>query len=139
MEGKLISVERLKNIYRDLIRQGAHNINLVTPTHYTEVILESLSSPLPVPVVYNTNGYDSVDSLKRFDQHINIYLPDFKYADNALGKRYSSVSDYAETAWAAIQEMYRQVGPYQIDENGIMQKGVIIRHLILPGAVENTL
>ena len=102
-------------------------------------ILESLAEPLSVPVVYNSNGYDSVETLRRFESKIQIYLPDYKYADNAAGMRYSKVSDYAETAWAAIQEMYRQTGPYVIDDNGIMQKGVIIRHLILPGQVENTL
>ena len=139
LEGKVITVERLKKIYQELIYLGAHNINLVTPTHYSEVILESLAEPLSVPVVYNSNGYDSVETLRRFESKIQIYLPDYKYADNAAGMRYSKVSDYAETAWAAIQEMYRQTGPYVIDDNGIMQKGVIIRHLILPGQVENTL
>ena len=139
LEGKVITVERLKKIYQELINLGAHNINLVTPTHYSEVILESLAEPLSVPVVYNSNGYDSVETLRRFESKIQIYLPDYKYADNAAGMRYSKVSDYAETAWAAIQEMYRQTGPYVIDDNGIMQKGVIIRHLILPGQVENTL
>ena len=139
LEGKVITVERLKKIYQELIDLGAHNINLVTPTHYSEVILESLAEPLSVPVVYNSNGYDSVETLRRFESKIQIYLPDYKYADNAAGMRYSKVSDYAETAWAAIQEMYRQTGPYVIDDNGIMQKGVIIRHLILPGQEENTL
>ena len=139
LEGKVITVERLKKIYQELIDLGAHNINLVTPTHYSEVILESLAEPLSVPVVYNSNGYDSVETLRRFESKIQIYLPDYKYADNAAGMRYSKVSDYAETAWAAIQEMYRQTGPYVIDDNGIMQKGVIIRHLILPGQVKNTL
>ena len=139
LEGKVITVERLKKIYQELIDLGAHNINLVTPTHYSEVILESLAEPLSVPVVYNSNGYDSVETLRRFESKIQIYLPDYKYADNAAGMRYSKVSDYAETAWTAIQEMYRQTGPYVIDDNGIMQKGVIIRHLILPGQVENTL
>ena len=139
VEGKVITVERLKAIYQELIELGAHNINLVTPTHYSEAILETLAEPLSVPVVYNTNSYDSVETLKRFENKVQIYLADYKYADNSLGKRYSKVNDYAETAWAAIQEMYRQTGPYVIDDNGIMQKGVIIRHLILPGAVENTL
>ena len=139
LEGKVISVERLKAIYQELINLGAHNINLVTPTHYSEAILESLAEPLSVPVVYNTNSYDSVDTLKRFENKIQIYLADYKYIDNALGRRYSKVTDYAETAWAAIMEMYRQTGPYVIDDNNIMQKGVIIRHLILPGAVGNTL
>lgn len=139
VEGKVITVERLKAIYQELIGLGAHNINLVTPTHYSEAILESLAEPLTVPVVYNTNSYDSVETLKRFEDKVQIYLADYKYADNALGKRYSGVKDYAEVALEAINEMYRQTGDYVIDDNGIMQKGVIIRHLILPGAVENTL
>lgn len=139
VEGKVITLERLQKIYCELIERGAHNINLVTPTHYSKVILQSLEKPLPVPVVYNTNSYDSVETLKLFEGRANIYLADYKYSDNHLGKRYSAVSDYAETAWAAIREMYRQTGPYVIDENNIMQKGVIIRHLILPNAVENTL
>ena len=137
--GSVISVERLKAIYQELATQGAHNINLVTPTHYSEAILESLAEKPPLPVVYNTNSYDSVNTLKRFAGKIDIYLADYKYSSNDLAMRYSKVKDYAETAWAAIQEMYRQTGPYQIDEHGIMQKGVIIRHLILPNAVENTL
>jgi putative pyruvate formate lyase activating enzyme len=139
IEGKVITVERLKNIYQELIDLGAHNINLVTPTHYSEAILDSLAEPLSVPVVYNTNSYDSVETLKRFENKVQIYLADYKYADNTLGRQYSGVKDYAEVAFAAIKEMYRQTGNYVIDDNGIMQKGIIIRHLILPGAVENTL
>ena len=139
LEGKVISVERLKAIYQELINLGAHNINLVTPTHYSEAILESLAEPLSVPVVYNTNSYDSVDTLKRFENKIQIYLADYKYIDNALGRRYSKVTDYAETAWAAIMEMYRQTGSFVIGDDGMMKRGVIIRHLILPGQLENTL
>ena len=137
--GKLISIERLKEIYQELIHLGAHNINLVTPTHYSHAVLSSLEPPLPVPVVFNTNSYDRLDTLRKFSGKVDIYLADFKYADNRLAQRYSSVNDYAEVAWEAILEMYRQTGPFVIDENNIMQKGVIIRHLILPGAVENTL
>ena len=139
LEGKLITVERLQQIYRELIDLGAHNINLVTPTHYSSVILESLQTSLSVPVVYNTNSYDRIDVLRQFSGKADIYLADFKYADNHLARRYSAVDDYAETAWAAIEEMYRQTGPYIIDDDGIMQRGVIIRHLILPNAVENSL
>lgn len=139
VEGKLITIERLQAIYHELIELGAHNINLVTPTHYSEAILQSLSEVLPVPVVYNTNSYDRVDMLKRFENKVQIYLADYKYIDDALGKRYSKVDDYAQTAWDAIEEMYRQTGPYVINDDGIMQKGVIIRHLILPNAIENTI
>jgi len=140
LSGKAISVERLQAIYQELIAAGAHNINLVTPTHYSEVILESLQNiDLAVPLVYNTNSYDSISTLKRFENKVNIYLADYKYIDNALAQRYSAAADYAEVAWDEILEMYRQVGPYKIDDNNIMQSGVIIRHLILPGAVENSL
>lgn len=137
--GKIIDVKRLKAIYQELIGLGAHNINLVTPSHYVNVINQSLEDPLPVPVVYNTNSYDSLESLQLLEGKIDIFLADYKYIDNTLAARYSSAPDYAQTAWAAIMEMYRQTGPYVIDDNGIMQKGVIIRHLILPNAIENTL
>ncbi len=139
LAGKPVSVARLREIYRELVERGAHNINLVTPTHYSEAILESLDSPLSVPVVYNSNGYDSPDTLRRFEGKIQIYLPDFKYADNRLAKRYSGVSDYAETALAAIREMYRQTGPFRLDSDGMLASGVVIRHLILPGCTDNTL
>ncbi len=136
--GKEVSVERLKEIYRELIAQGAHNINLVTATHFLRPVLASLDEPLPVPVVYNCGGYESVDSLKLLEGKISIYLPDLKYADNTLAVRYSSAPDYFETASAAILEMFRQVGRYEIDDDGIMKKGMIIRHLILPGEIKNT-
>lgn len=136
--GKVISVKRLREIYFELIEKGAHNINLVTPTHYIEAVCESLEEPLPVPVVYNCGGYESVEALRLLEGKIQIYLPDFKYADNTLAERYSNAPGYFETAANAIKEMYRQVGDYEIDENGIMKKGVIIRHLILPGQSENT-
>ena len=136
--GKEVSIERLRQIYFELIDQGAHNINLVTPTHFTEAILESLHSPLPVPVVWNSNGYELPESLKRLEGKIQIYLPDLKYADNSLAMRYSRTSDYFERTKAAVFEMFRQTGPWQMDDNGILKSGVIIRHLILPGCVENS-
>ncbi|MBE6372640.1 MAG: radical SAM protein [Lentisphaerae bacterium] len=139
VQGKEITVARLREIYRELIAQGAHNINLVTPGHYTEAILASLDQPLPVPVVYNSNGYDSLDSLRKLDGKIQIYLPDLKYADNALAARYSHAPDYFETAIAAIDEMFRQTGPYEMDPDGMLKHGVAVRHLILPGQVENSL
>ena len=139
VQGKEITVARLRGIYGELIAQGAHNINLVTPGHYTEAILASLNPPLPVPVVYNSNGYDSLDSLRKLDGRIQIYLPDLKYADNALAARYSHAPDYFETATAAIDEMFRQIGPYEMDPGGMLKRGVIVRHLILPGQVENSL
>jgi len=138
-QGKQVSVARLREIYRELIQAGAHNINLVTPTHYTESILESLDEPLPVPVVYNTNGYDLPETLRRYEGKVSIYLPDLKYADNEMGKKYSGVPDYFERTTAAIMEMFRQTGPYVIGDDGIMRSGVIIRHLILPNHAANTL
>lgn len=136
--GKTVSVARLREIYFELIAQGAHNINLVNPTHWAEAILESLGDGLPVPLVYNSGGYDLVDTLKRFEGKVQIYLPDMKYADSALAAALSGAPDYPETAAAAIREMFRQTGPYRLDESGMLQRGLIIRHLILPGHLENT-
>lgn len=136
--GREIGIERLQAIYQELVDQGAHNINLVTPSHFAEAVLQSLSRPLAVPVVYNTNGYDAVDTLRRFQGKVQIYLPDLKYADDRAALTYSHAPDYFRIATAAIREMYRQVGPYKIDDEGIMISGVIIRHLILPGMLENT-
>ena len=136
--GRTVTIERLKQIYAELISQGAHNINLVTPTHYAHVVAESLETPLPVPVVYNCGGYESISTLKLLEGKISIYIPDLKYADNKLAVKYSAAPDYFETAAAAILEMYRQTGNYTIDDDGIMQKGVIIRHLVLPGQLENS-
>lgn len=137
--GKEITVERLCEIYDELIYNGVHNINLVTPTHYADKILASLEKPLPVPVVYNSSGYDSVETLKKFEGKIQIYLPDMKYMDSSLAKKYSLAPDYPEKAKEAIREMFRQVGEAVFDKDGIMEKGVIIRHLMLPEEVENTL
>ncbi len=136
--GKTVSADRLREIYFELIEQGAHNINLVNPTHWADSVLSSLSVPLPVPVVYNTGGYDKVDTLRRFDGKISIYLPDMKYASSEIAAKYSKASDYPEFAKAAISEMFRQTGSYEIDDDGIMQRGIIIRHLILPNNLENT-
>ncbi len=138
--GREISVKRLREIYRELIAQGAHNINLVTPSHFTDAILESLEEPLPVPVVYNTNGYESVENLRRLEGKVQIYLPDVKYSDDALALRYSHADDYFRTAKRAVREMFRQIGSYRMnEETGLLERGVIIRHLLLPNHVENTL
>ena len=136
--GKEITVDGLRAIYEDLISQGAHNINLVTGTHFLKPICESLKEPLSVPVVYNCGGYENIQSLQMLDGKINIYLPDLKYADNDLAKKYSNALNYFEIATSAIKEMFRQVGKYVIDEKGLLKSGVIIRHLILPGQLENT-
>ena len=137
--GREITAERLCEIYGELIDSGVHNINLVTPTHYANKILESLENPLSVPVVYNSSGYDSVDTLRKFEGKIQIYLPDMKYMDSSLAKKYSLAPDYPEKTKEAIREMFRQTGEAVFDKDGIMQKGVIIRHLMLPDATENTL
>lgn len=137
-QGKEITVQRLKEIYHELIGQGVHNIDLVTPTHFAYSILESLDEKLPVPVVYNSSGFEAQDILRRFEGKIQIWLPDLKYSDDRLAINYSNAYNYWNIARDAIQEMFRQTGPYRLDANGIMQSGVIIRHLVLPGHMENT-
>lgn len=134
--GKEITVPRLREIFFELIQAGAHNIDLVNPTHYAHVVAEALAEPLPVPVVWNSGGYDRVETLRALEGKVQIYLPDYKYPDPAGAKKYAGAEDYPETAKAAIREMVRQTGPYQMDEEGILQKGVILRHLILPGRLE---
>ena len=136
--GKPIAVPQLRRLFLDLIGQGAHNINLVTPTHFAHAVAEALAEPLPVPVVYNCGGYERVETLQGLAGKIQIYLPDLKYADNGLAKRYSAASDYFETATAAIREMVRQTGPCVFDDDGLLLRGTIIRHLLLPGALNNT-
>lgn len=136
--GKEISIEQLCNLYSKLISQGAHNINLVNPTHFIKSISESLKNKLSVPIVYNSSGYEDVESLKTLENKIQIYLPDLKYSDNNISTKYSKVKDYFDIAINAIMEMYRQVGNYKIDNNGILKKGVIVRHLILPNNIDNT-
>lgn len=135
--GKTVSVQRLREIFEGLVWQGAHNINLVSPTPYIPAIREALEEPLPVPVVWNTGGYERVESLRALEGRVQVWLPDLKYADNALAKRYSGAPDYFETAASAIREMYRQTGDCVL-EDGLIKRGVIIRHLLLPGALENT-
>lgn len=136
--GKEITIERLKKIYHELIAKGAHNINLVTPTHFTEAVLKSLDEPLPVPVVYNTSGFETQDTLRRLKGKVQIYLPDLKYSDDIAAIKYSNAPNYFRTATEAIKEMYRQVGDYHIGDDGIMTKGVIIRHLIMPDMLDNS-
>ena len=135
--GKEISAARLREIFEDLIAQGAHNINLVTPTHFVPWILPALEPKLPVPVVCNCGGYESIETLRLLENRVDIWLPDLKYADAELAGRLSGAKDYFEVTTAAIEEMYRQVGDYVI-ENGLLRHGVVIRHLVLPGQLENT-
>lgn len=134
--GKPVTVQRLRQICMELVDQGAHNINFVTPTHYSHILAQVLDAPLPVPVVFNSGGYDSVSTLESLEGKIDIYLPDLKYMDGVPAGRYSAAPDYPAVAAAAIREMVRQVGPCVFDENGLLKKGVIIRHLVLPGQAE---
>lgn len=129
---------QLRILMEQLIEKGAENIDLVTPTHYLPTILPALEEKLSVPVVYNCGGYERVETLRQLDGKIDIYLPDLKYADNRLAAGLSGASDYFQTATAAIREMVRQTGPVQWDGEKVT-KGVIVRHLILPGYVENSL
>ena len=131
--GKPVTPQRVREICQELIAQGAHNINFVTPTHYAHVIAQVLRTPLGVPVVYNTGGYERIETLRALEGKVDIYLPDLKYATEADALRYSGAADYVQTAQAAIREMVRQTGPYQLDADGLLTRGVIIRHLILPG------
>lgn len=131
--GKPVTPERVREICEELIAQGAHNINFVTPTHYAHVIAQVLRTPLGVPVVYNTGGYERIETLRALEGKVDIYLPDLKYATEADALRYSGAADYVQTAQAAIREMVRQTGPYQLDADGLLTRGVVIRHLILPG------
>lgn len=137
--GREISVKRLREIFYELIDDGADNINLVTPTHFVPEIVKALSAEkLPVPVVYNTSAYEETDTLKTLEGLIDIYLPDLKYISPDLSKALSNAPDYAEKAIPAIKEMYRQTGDAVFDEDGMLQKGIIIRHLVLPGYLSNT-
>ncbi len=133
-----MSVEQLRALYWKLIDQGAENINLVTPTHFLGAVAASLYPRLPVPVVYNCGGYEKTESLKRLEGLVDIYLPDLKYLDGASAARYSLAPDYPQIAIKAIEEMYRQVGDCQMNQKGMLQKGVLVRHLVLPGSLENS-
>lgn len=135
--GKNISTARLREIFEELIAQGAHNIELVTPTHFLPWILPALTPRLPVPVVYNCGGYERVETLRALEGLVDVYLPDLKYADGALAAELSGAADYFPVACEAIREMFRQVGPYVL-EDGLLTRGVVIRHLVLPGYLDNT-
>ncbi len=135
-KGMTVSENELRNIIFSLEAQGVHNINLVTPTHYSDVlrrVLETVKPRLHIPVVWNSSAYESTETLRTLEGLVDIYLPDFKYADASLAARYSAAPDYPEIASVAIAEMYRQVGGIAFDEEGRMTRGMIIRHLVLPG------
>ena len=138
-KGRPLTPYQLSEEYRRLEDIGVHNIEFVTPTHYIDAILESLQYYRPrVPLIYNSSGYEKVESLRRLDGVIDVYLPDFKYSDNALAKRLSSCPDYVERATDAIAEMIRQTSDTVI-EDGLLKRGVIIRHLVLPSHTKNSI
>lgn len=132
--GRPVTVPRLRDILLRLRDEGADSIDLVTGAHFTPAIAEALSGlELGIPVVWNSSGYESVETLRMLEGLVQIYMPDFKYADKAAAKKYSRAEDYPEVAEAAIKEMFRQVGAYELDGSGLMKKGLLVRHLILPG------
>lgn len=141
-KGKEIAIAELAKIFLIQQERNVENINLVTPTSYVPQIVEAIKiarrQGLKIPIIYNTNSYENIETLKMLEGYIDIYLPDLKYAENELGKKYSNVNNYFEIATKAIKEMIRQVGTTKIDKNGIIQKGVIIRHLVLPNKIQNS-
>ena len=137
--GVELTVPKLREVMLRLRDTGVHNISLVTGSHFVRPIAEALSGlELGVPVVWNSSGYESVETIKLLDGLVQIYMPDFKYSLPDAARRYSDAPDYPEAASAAILEMFRQVGVYRMDEDEILQSGVLIRHLILPGQLENS-
>ena len=141
-QGKEISTERLGQIMLELQEQGAACIDLVTPTPYLVQIkgaLEAVKAKLVIPVVYNCGGYEEPVALQQLEGLIDIYLPDLKYYDKAIASKYSGCADYFEKATAALQEMFRQVGPVEFDEKGQLKKGLLVRHLVLPGAYKDSM
>ena len=141
-KGKEVTIEELVEIFLKQQEKDVENINLVTPTSYVPQIIEALKiakqKGLKLPIVYNTNGYENIETLKMLEGYIDIYLPDLKYAENSIGKKYSKIDNYFEIATKAIKEMERQVGIAKFDENGVMTKGMIVRHLVLPGYIGNS-
>ena len=137
--GREVTPRRLREIYFELIDQGAQNINLVNPTHFVPAILKSLEGGLPVPVVWNTGGYERVETLKRLEGRVQVYLPDLKYIRAESARRYSAAPDYFHYAAAALREMLRQTGPVRLDQDGRIVSGVIVRHLILPGCADESI
>lgn len=141
-KGKEITIEQLAQIFLIQQENGVNNINLVTPTSYVLQIIEAIkiarNKGLKIPIIYNTNGYENIETLKMLNGYIDVYLPDLKYANNELAKKYSKIDNYFETAQLAIKEMIKQVGSPKFDSNGIIKKGVIIRHLVLPNYIQNS-
>ena len=141
-KGREITIEELADIFLKQQAKGVNNINLVTPTMYAYHIIEAIKiarkNGLNLPIIYNTNGYEKVETIKALDGYIDVYLPDLKYYSDILSKKYSNVDKYFEIATKAIKEMYKQVGQAIFNKEGIIQKGVIIRHLVLPNHLQNT-
>lgn len=136
--GTAVTSAKIRQLFEELVEDGVQNINLVTPAHFLPTILPALTPKLPVPIVYNCSGYESVKVLEKLDGLIDIYLPDYKYRDKTLAKQLSHAPNYPEIAASAILEMYRQTGPYKIKDD-TMVSGTMIRHLVLPGYLDNTL
>lgn len=137
--GKQVNTTELLKIFDNLVNSGVHNLNLVTPTHYTEQIINALREfKSPVPVVWNSSGYECAESLRMLEGYIDIYLPDIKFYDSAVSLKYSGAENYFEFASSAVKEMFRQVGNLELDKNGIARKGLLIRHLVLPGNISQT-
>lgn len=141
-KGREVNIEELATIFLDQQEKGANNINLVTPTSYVYHIIEALDiakkSGLHIPIIYNTNGYENLETIELLNGYIDVYLPDLKYYSNELSKKYSNIDNYFENATKAIKKMYKQVGKLTFDESGIIKRGVIIRHLILPNHILNS-
>lgn len=141
-KGRVVSIEEFSRICLDLQENEAHNINLVTPTMYVPYIIEGLrlarKNGLVIPIVYNTSGYENVDTIRMLEGLVDIYLPDLKYYDDKLGEKYSNCLNYFQYASKAIEEMVRQVGEFQIDQDGMMKRGVIVRHMVMPGNIEDS-
>ena len=137
--GKTVTVSRLRDIFLELQDMGVHNINLVTASHYVEPVAEALrEAKLTIPVAWNSSGYDSVETLRRLEGLVQIYMPDLKYGSPETARRYSAAPDYPDVARAAILEMFRQTGSFVLDENDMLKSGVLIRHLILPDNERNS-
>lgn len=137
-KGTEVSVEKLREIFRNLKSQGVHNLNLVTGTHFAHAVAKALEEDPGLPVVWNCGGYESANTLRALEGKVQIYLPDMKYSEGVLAAELSQAGDYPEVARAAILEMFRQTGPYELDEEGMLKRGVLIRHLVLPGELDNT-
>ena len=141
-KGETVTPKQLADMMMELQWKGVHNINLVTPTHFMPLILEALKiaydDALNIPIVYNTNGYDSMELLKLLDGIVDIYMPDIKYVDNALAEKYTNAKDYPKVAMEGIIEMHRQVGDLKLDEEDIAYKGLLVRHLVLPGQIDDS-